>query len=116
MHTIGWHRLAWQEINGTQSGLRAACKANLDRLQRMQPGAPHGLRLEKVHRQITELKISWNKQEFRILFFWHMRIIMVVHFFQKTTRKTPSHEIKLAESRMKEIQLDQANVTSNALH
>jgi len=116
MYALGWYHTVWKEVDGADVRLRARCKAALDRLQRMQPGVPSGLRLEKVHKNITELKVSWNKQEFRFLFFWQIHVIYIVHFFQKKTKKTPPSDIDLAVTRMKEIQLERASIVTGALH
>jgi phage-related protein len=117
MPVIAFHHLVWQELHTVESGLRGACKANLDRLAATQWGVPSGLRLEKVHAKITELKVSWNKQDFRLLFFHGAnKVIFIVVFFQKKTRKTPKHQINLAVSRMQEILLEQATTVSHSLH
>jgi phage-related protein len=116
MYELGWYHSVWKEVERTDANLRARCKAHLDRLQRMQPGLPHGLRLEKVHKLMTELKVSWNKQEFRFLFFSQGRVILIVHFFQKKTGKTPPSDIELALSRMREIQLERATIIRGTLH
>jgi phage-related protein len=116
MYALGWYHSVRKEVEGTDVRLRARCKAALDKLQRMQPGVPSGLRLEKVHKHITKLKVSWNKQEFRFLFFWQAHVICIVHFFQKKTKKTPPSDIDLAVNRMKEIQLERAAIISGSLH
>ena len=116
MARLGWHHLVQEEVDRLDSALRARCKAHLDRLRDIQPGAPHGLRLEKVHAHLTELKVSWNKQEFRFLFFSQGQNIYLVNFFQKKTRKTPPAEITLALARMREIQLGTANIVSQLIH
>jgi phage-related protein len=117
MPVVGFHRLAWEDLSKVEGGLRGACKANLARLAEMRPGVASGLRLEKVHVEITELKVSWNKQEFRLLFF-HLpvRLVCVVSLFQKKTRKTPDSEIKLALKRKKEIELERTIPVSVAVH
>jgi phage-related protein len=76
----------------------------------------HGLRLEKVQAHITELKVSWNRQEFRFLFFNQQQSIFIVNFFQKKTQKTPGSEIALAVARMREIQLGTAKPASGSIH
>jgi phage-related protein len=111
---VAFHYLVWEELSQAEPGLRAACKARLHRLGLGQTG---GLRLEKVHKNITELKVSWNKQEFRLLFFWGAnRTAFMVVFLQKKTPKTPTAQIDLAVKRMKEVQLDQTVAVSSALH
>jgi phage-related protein len=117
MPVIAFYHVVWKDLSAAENGLRAACKANLNRLAAAKPGIPSGLRLEKVHPKITELKVSWNRQEFRLLFFYGANhTAYVVCFFQKKTRKTPQSQIDLAVARMKEIQLDQAPIISSALH
>jgi phage-related protein len=116
MAVIAFYFRVWEDVDGSPSGLRGACKANLLRLATAQPGAPTGLRLEKVHPEITELKISWSKQEFRLLFYREGGMIFVVNFFQKKTRKCPPSEINLAVRRMKEIQFDRTKIISPSLH
>jgi phage-related protein len=117
MPVVGLHHLAWEDLSNAEPALRGACKANLARLATSRPGVPSGLRTEKVDPQIIELKVSWNKQEFRLLFFYGIqRLPIVVHFFQKKTRKTPKREIELAIRRMKEIQLEQTTTVSVSLH
>jgi phage-related protein len=84
----------------------------LDRLANAQPGQASGLRIEKVHDIITELKVSWNRQEFRFLFFnGPNSTTYIVHFFQKKTQKTPAREIDLAVTRREEILLESAAAT-----
>ena len=116
MAPVAFYRLVWEEVEASPTGLRAACKAFLARLANAQPGAPTGLRLEKLGSSITELKVSWNRQEFRLLFFREHGIVHVVNFFQKKTRKCPPSEIALAVRRMKEIQLDRTKIVSSSLH
>jgi phage-related protein len=117
MPAIAFYHTVWGELNAAESELRAACKANLARLAVFQPGTPTGLRLEKVHDKIIELKVSWNRQEYRLLFFYGPnQTAYIVNFFQKRTRKTPPREINLALVRMREIQLEQSVVISRSLH
>jgi phage-related protein len=113
---VAFYYAVWEEIEASPNGLRAACKAHLVRLGAATPGIASGLRLEKVHPQITELKISWNRQEFRLLFYRERGLIHVVNFFQKKTRKCPPNEIERALRRMREIELDQAKLVTGSLH
>ena len=113
---LGWYPSVWEEVQSLETELRARCKGHLDRLQRIRPGEASGLRLEKVHKQITELKVSWNKQEFRFLFFTHDGQCCVLSFFQKKTRKTPPSEVDKAIVRMREIELGTATAASGTLN
>ena len=116
MFELAFHHRVWQAVERADPGLRGACKAHLVRLRLMRQGVG-SLRIEKVDDKIWELKISWNKQEFRFLWFYGSKMtIYLVCFFQKKTRKTPPSEIEVANARMREIQLEQAAVVSRELH
>jgi phage-related protein len=104
---LNFYPQVWGDLQAAEPKLRATCKVHLLRLRDRQFG---GIRVEKIANSgLWELKVSWNKQEFRFLFFYGAnRAINFVNFFQKKTRKTPTEEIALAIARMKEMQLDQA--------
>ncbi len=102
---LNWHPLVWQELEAADAKLRAACKVHLLKLQERQFGS---IWVEKVTEAIWELKVTWNKQEFRFLFFYGASGANFVNFFQKKSRKTPPNELTLATTRMKELQLDEA--------
>jgi phage-related protein len=95
----------WDDLQNAEKKLRAACKTHLARLRDRQFGS---IRLEKATESLWELKISWNKQEFRFLFFYGDQAANFVNFFPKTSRKISKSEIDLAEKRMRKMQLDQA--------
>lgn len=102
---LNFHPIVWNQIEGVDRKLRAACKVHLIRLRDRKFGA---IRVEKLTDSgIWELNVSWNKQEFRFLFFYGRQAVNFANFFQKKTRKTPSSEIDLAVARMREMQLDQ---------
>ncbi len=102
---LNFYPKVWSDLSQADRKLRAVCKVHLIRLRDEQRGS---LRVEKIADSLWELKASWNKQEFRFLFFYGQRAANFVNFFPKTTRKTPLKEIALATTRMKEMQLDQA--------
>lgn len=116
MGRLAWYPSVGTEVEGLCTALRARCKAHLDRLRDLQPGVASGLRLEKVHKHITELKVSWNNQEFRFLFFGQLGVTYIVNFFPKKSRKTPPAEIELALRRRREIQLGTAQPITIQLH
>ena len=66
---LGLHHVPWTELEAADDALRAKCKLHLSRLVQVIPGIDSGLSLEKLADGITELKIKWNKQEFRFTFF-----------------------------------------------
>jgi phage-related protein len=103
---LNFYPKVWKDLSEADPKLRAVCKVHLIRLRDRQFGA---LRLEKITEALWELKVSWNKQEFRFLFFYGGQpAINFAHFFPKKKQKTPQNEIELATARMKEMQLDQA--------
>lgn len=112
---IAFHQSASVDFEAADKKLRAAGKAHLERLRTRQFG---GIRVEKVtDAGLWELKISWNRQEFRFLFFYGQpQTVNVVHFFQKKSRKISSKDIDLGTGRMKEMQLDQSLSSSDSIH
>lgn len=107
---IGIHRATRCELDETNRDLRAKLKVHLNRLGKSKPGVASGLDIETVDRAhgIIELKVKWNKQEFRLLFYRKGPDIFVVNYFQKKTRKTPQNEIELAIARKREIEFGYA--------
>lgn len=56
----------------------------------------------EYEKSIYEVRHTVETLEFRTLFFVYGSLMVLVQFFQKTTRKTPKSEIDLAWDRMKE--------------
>lgn len=103
---LRFHPEVWQELEEANVKLRATCKVHLIRLR---DGHFGSIRVEKVSEKVWELKVSWNRQEYRFLYFYGgSQAVNFVHFFQKKSRKTPPAAITLATTRMKEMQLDRA--------
>jgi phage-related protein len=50
---------------------------------------------------LYEVRTKSDELEYRTLFFVYGNRMVLVHLFQKTTRKTPRSEIDLAEERMR---------------
>jgi phage-related protein len=91
-------------------------KACLERL-RSSGNQNAGLRSEHLRGGVIELKISWDKQEFRILYcFAPGQRIYVLHIFQKKTRAVPASEIELAIRRKQEIDFERAIPLTFARH
>jgi len=88
---LNFYPTVWRNLLAAEPKLRAVCMVHLIRLRERNFAA---LRLEKIKDQLWELKISWNRQEFRFLFFYGKGAVNFVNFFPKTTRKTPLSEIK----------------------
>jgi phage-related protein len=56
---------------------------------------------------IYEVRHTVEKLEYRTLFFVYRDRMVLTHFFQKKSRKTPPEEIEVAWKRMKEWMADQ---------
>ncbi len=50
---------------------------------------------------LYEVRHTVLKSEFRTLFFVHKNLMILVHFFKKTTQKTPKTDLDLGWERMK---------------
>lgn len=61
----------------------------------------------ELQKSIYEVRHTVERMEFRTLFFVYEALMVLVHFFHKTTRKTPKTEIDLAWNRMKEWMAEQ---------
>lgn len=55
---------------------------------------------------LFELKVKFNKMEYRLLYFFHDQAAHVVNCFIKKTRKTPQSELDLARKRMRLVKAD----------
>lgn len=56
----------------------------------------------EYEKSVYEVRHKVNNLEYRTLFFVYESLMVLVHFFHKTTRKTPKPELDLAWDRMKE--------------
>lgn len=55
----------------------------------------------QLEESLYEVRHTVMKNEFRTLFFVHGNLMILVHFFKKTTQKTPRSDLELGWSRMK---------------
>jgi phage-related protein len=78
-----------------------------DGLERLKDyGIPPLLRTEEVKKiedNLFELRESYKKREFRIMFCPYKDNYWLLHGFIKKTRKTPLKEIRTARNRMSEL-------------
>lgn len=91
------------EIRSLDEKGQAKVAARIDMLE------AYGLQLSSNHvRLITglaplrELRIDYNRDTFRMLFFPRGRLFIAVDFFRKTTRKTPQSAKDRARVRMQD--------------
>ena len=68
---------------------------------------PYVDRLRSGHgefeKTIYEVRHTVEGKEYRTLFFVYKNLMVLVHLFQKTSQKTPKHELDLAWKRMKQF-------------
>lgn len=55
----------------------------------------------ELEESLYEVRHTVLKNEFRTLFFVHGNLMILVHFFKKTTQKTPKSDLELGWGRMK---------------
>lgn len=55
----------------------------------------------QLEESLYEVRHTVLKNEFRTLFFVHGNLMILVHFFKKTTQKPPQSDLELGWSRMK---------------
>ncbi len=61
------------------------------------------VKLKGRNLNLYEFKISFNRNEYRIIFLFKNNICYLVHAFQKKDQKTRSSELELAENRARLI-------------
>ena len=67
-------------------------------------GMPLSRPMPVIGRGTHELRIKDSSRKFRIFYYTkHHDAILIFHMFQKTTRETPIHEIRLGKKRLKEM-------------
>lgn len=78
----------------------------------------HALRdiTEKIGEGLFELKTSHDRMEYRCIYTFNHPDIVVLVCFEKKTRKTPKHIIRLAESRRAQLVKTEIEVGSIVLH
>ena len=111
------YRTVWTDFaDSAPKALKGKCSAHLRRLQ-LAGNVNAGLRSEHLRDGVLELKVSWNKQEYRFLYsFGTGRRIYVLRIFKKKTRKTPDSEINIALDRKMEVDLDDARTENVTIH
>lgn len=67
----------------------------------VQLGMPHA---KLLARNIYELRIR-GKEELRIFYCFHKRVIYLLHGFKKQTRKTPPKEFTIAFQRSRDVDI-----------
>jgi len=57
----------------------------------------------EFEKTVYEVRHTVEGKEYRTLFFVYENLMVLVHLFQKTSQKTPKHELDLAWKRMKQF-------------
>jgi len=57
----------------------------------------------EFEKTVYEVRHTVERKEYRTLFFVYENLMVLVHLFQKTSQKTPKHELDLAWKRMKQF-------------
>jgi len=104
---LGLHKAVATDLEQTDVSLRARCKAQLYKLGKSDIRLEPGLRIEKINNRLYELKVKWNKQEFRFLYAILHGDKIILHFFQKKSAKLKGREIDVATKRLTELDLNE---------
>ncbi len=89
-------------LDGLDKKSRAKVSAYLSLLEEEGPNhkRPYA---DVVRGKIRELRIHYSSNQYRVLYFFHVRDqIVLVHAFSKKTQQLKEKDIELAESRMEE--------------
>ena len=86
-------------------GLRREDKKAIgEDIKTVQFGWPLGMPLvEKLERDIWEVRTDLEQRIFRVLFTIHGDMIVLLHGFIKKTQKTPPQDLTLARRRLREL-------------
>ncbi len=68
----------------------------------------------ELEESLYEVRHTVLKNEYRTLFFVHGNLMILVHFFKKSTQKTPNSDLDLGWSRMKKWMQAQMSVIKKA--
>ena len=89
-------------LDGLDKKSRAKVAAYLSLLEDEGPNLKRPY-ADVVRGKIRELRIHYSSNQYRVLYFFHMRDqIVLVHAFSKKTQQLKEKAIELAESRMEE--------------
>ena len=88
-------------LKGLKKDVRVNVGADVQTVQRLWPiGRPL---VGSFGRGMYEVVSSYDRNEFRVIFCIMGSAMVLLHGFQKKTRKTPQADIELARQRKKEI-------------
>ncbi|MBI3970756.1 MAG: type II toxin-antitoxin system RelE/ParE family toxin [Chloroflexi bacterium] len=93
-------------INSLPPEQQAAIDLCIDRLNMLTPSMPH-LPLphtSQVEGELRELRCHYGRMLYRVLYRRSGNLYVLLHMFQKTTRKVPEAEIEIARRRWADFQ------------
>jgi phage-related protein len=89
-------------LNGLQTKIRAKVAKWIEKLEQEGPNLPRPY-ADTVRGKIRELRVSFGSNEYRFLYFFLGKRIVITHGFLKKTRKIPVEEIERAERYMQDF-------------
>ena len=96
-------------LDTLQLKVRAKVEKWLEKLEEHGPDLPRPY-ADMVRGKIRELRIKFGSNQYRLLYFFYGKIIVVTHGFVKKTDAVPVNEIELAESYMDEFIAEQKGI------
>jgi phage-related protein len=103
MLAITWLGDSYDVVCGYSKELRRAIGFELHFLQQGERPI-HARSMKTVGRSVWEIRVSESGGVYRVVYVVKRNDgIYVLNVFQKKTRKTPKHQIELAQERLKEI-------------
>ncbi len=89
-------------LNGLQIKTRAKVTKWIDKLEEEGPDLPRPF-ADLVRGKIRELRVGFGTNEYRLLYFFFGKRIIITHGFLKKTDKVPLGEIERAERIMQDF-------------
>ncbi len=83
-------------LNGLQTKIRAKVAKWIDKLGEEGPDLPRPY-ADLVRGKVRELRVGFGSNEYRFLYFFFGKMIIITHGFLKKTDKIPPGEIERAE-------------------
>ncbi len=89
-------------LNGLQTKIRAKIAKWIDKLEEEGPDLPRPY-ADLVRGKVRELRVGFSSNEYRFLYFFLGKRIIITHGFLKKTDKIPAGEIDRAERIMQDF-------------
>ena len=108
MYEVRWYedekgrRPAVEFLEGLQVGVRAKVAKWLEKLEEKGPALPRP-HADVVRGKIRELRVVFGGNQYRLLYFFHGREIVVTHGFVKKSGRIPAREVERAERMRREF-------------